>query len=363
MHFAVVCPHHGYINRGTENMTDDINKVLNKRGHKTRVFSVFDCKRVLRKDCGIGKVSDLFFEKSMFGGFSRKYIGFNPNIEDISFSLGIELFLSALAPEFDLLWSNGEYWCANLINALGKKHNKPTLIFFGGGISQMMLEEAKMLPSIFVVLAPEMEKWVKKKVPKCNVKCIPSGVDLKLFKKSNKIPLGLRHFGRPIVISTAALIKSKRVDLTIRAMHELGKGTLIMTGDGPLKNEIVSLGKKLLGNRFQYLGIVPFEHLPSLYSFADVMVLASDNEPYGAVLFEAMGCGTPVITQKDKTREWMVGSGGMLVDDCSNIKDLATAIAIVAKNKEEYKTREQAEKFSWEKTVDGYEKAINEVIK
>ena len=363
MHFGVVCPHHGYVNRGTENMTDDINKLLEKRGHVVRVFSVSDCKNILRKDRGIGKLSDLFFEKTMIGGFSRKYIGINPNIEDISFVLKIEQWLNVLASSFDLLWSNGEYWCANLICSLGKKHNKPTLIFFGGGKSQMMLEEAKMLPSIFVVLAPEMEKWVKEKVPDCNVKCIPSGVDLDLFKKSNKIPLGLKSFGRPIVISTAALIKSKRVDLTIRAMHELGKGTLIITGDGPLKNEIISLGKKLLGNRFQYLGVVPFKDLPMLYSFSDVMVLASDNEPYGAVLFEAMSTGTPVIAQKDKTREWMVGSGGMLIDDCSNIKDLAAAIAVVAKHKKEYKTREQAKKFSWEKTVDGYEKAINGVVK
>ena len=363
MRFGVICPHHGYISRGTENMTNDINKILEKRGHETRVFSILDCKHGLRKDCGIGKLSDIFFEKTMIGGFSRKYIGVNPNIEDISFLLGIEFYLDTLTPTFDLLWSNGEYWCAGLISALGKKHKKPTLIFFGGGKSQMMLEEAKMLPSIFVVLTPEMKKWIKKRVPECNVKCIPSGVDLNLFKKSNNLPLGLKNFGRPIVISTAALIKSKRVDLTIRAMHELEEGTLIVTGDGPLRNEIVSLGKKLLGNRFEYLGVVPFKHLPMLYSFADVMVLASDNEPYGAVLFEAMSCGTAVIAQKDRTREWMIGSGGMLVDDCSKTKDLAAAIAITARNKDEYKTREQAEKFSWEKTVDGYEKAINEVVK
>lgn len=344
-------------------MTDDINKILQQHGHEIKVFSILDCISALRKDSGFGKLSDTFFEKSMIGGFSRKYIGINPNIEDIAFALCISFCLNTSAQKFDLLWSNGEYWCANLITSLGKKYEKPTLVFFGGGKSQLLVEEALMYPDILVVLTPQIEKWLKEKVPDCNIKCIPSGVDLDLFKKSDNIPLGLKNFERPIVISTAALIKSKRVDLTIKAMHKLGKGTLIMTGSGPLKNEIVSLGRKLLGKRFEYLGVVPFKDLPMLYSFADTMVLASDNEPYGAVLFEAMATGTAVIAQKDETREWMVGSGGMLVDDCSNIKDLAAAIANITKHQKEYKPRQQAQKFSWEKTVAGYEKAIKEVVK
>jgi len=365
MRFAVICPHHGYVNRGTENMTDDINKVLVSRGHSYRLFTKNDefyRRYKVIKTNGIGKLSDAFFEKTMIGGFTRKYLGFNPNLEDIVFRINTKILLDTLADNFDLLWTNGEFWCADMVKKISKKHNIPSLVFFGGGISKMMLVEAKMKPDIFVVLSPVFKEWLNKKVPDCNVKCIPSGVDINLFKKTEPL-FDPNKYEKPIVCSTSALINGKRVKLIIDAMKVLGKGTLFVTNDGPLRETIVEYGKRVLGDRFHYLGTLPFEDLPRLYSMSDVFVLASDNEPWGAVLFEAMACGCNIVTLRDRTREFMVEDAGVLLprDDKFPVSGFALGISNAYKTRNEKKLRKQAEKFSWEKTVDGYLSAIGEV--
>ena len=194
------------------------------------------------------------------------------------------------------------------------------------------------------------------------MKCIPSGVDLGLFKEKTKPLFKKDELEHPIVVSTSALIESKRIHLAIEAMEKLGKGTLVMTSNGPLREALVEKGTKLLGNRFKYLGVIPFDHLPRLYNSADVFVLPSRNEPYGAVLFESMACGTPVVAQRDITREWMVGEGGILIDDLTELDQFAQAIEEAHNKDFGNKTREQANKFSWEKTVEGYEKAIEEIM-
>jgi len=353
----VLCPHYGYIERGTENATKDTNIYLQRRGHDTIVFGLgHGSNKIihgLRKDFGIGRISDRFFEKTMLGGFSRKYLGFNPNIEDIVFSWKVEDYLKHVANNYDLLWSSGEYWCAKTVTDIGKKSKVPSLLFFGGGESKMMVKEAKLNPDIFIVMTPIMEQWLKEKVPDCNVNTVVGGVDLDFFRPTIE-PYCL-DCERPIVLTTSAFLKSKRLDLVIRAMDKLGKGTLIMTSDGPERNKICRLGKNLLGKRFKYMGVQPFENIPKLCCASDVLVMTSKKEPYGRTLLESMACNTPVIAPYDKTREWMIGEGGMLVD---NMRSLPEIIDTTTKIEWSDKPRKQAEKFSWENSVDMYEKAF-----
>jgi len=360
MKIAVLCPHYGYIDRGTENATKDTNLYLQRRGHQTRVLGLGGKADIVihgfRKDFGPGKYSDKFFEKSMIGGFSRKYLGFNPNMEDIVFSWKARDYLKHIADRYDLLWSSGEYWCAKTIMDLGKEYDKSTLLFFGGGESAMMIKEAKMNPTIFVVMTPIMEEWLKEKVPDCNVQTVVGGVDLDFFRPTVP-PFYINELEHPIVLSTSAFLESKRLDLIVKAVHKLGKGSLIMTSDGPQRKRICRLGKNLLGKRFHYLGVRPFEDIPKLYAKSDVLVLASKREPYGRTLLEAMACNTPVIAPYDKTREWMVGEGGMLLD---NMNALSEGIKTTTEIEWGEKPRKQAEKFSWDKTVDMYEKAFKD---
>jgi glycosyltransferase involved in cell wall biosynthesis len=358
---AVICPYLNHINRGTENATMDTNRFLEKRGYKVDTFCLSNTVG-LKKKSGIGKVSDKLFDITMLGGFLRKYIGYSLNIEDIAFSLSVQKSLGQVASEYDLLWSSGEIWNDIAIDKMRSKYKVPTLNFFGGGISEMMVKQAKLLSDIFAVMTPMIEKWLRERVPDANIKTVVGGIDLDFFHPNvNWFPLLSETSKHPIVMSSSAFIESKRLDLLVKAVAEV-QGTLVMTSSGPLREKICKLGEQLLGTDFIYLGVQPFDIMPSIYKSCDLFVLPSRNEPYGRTLLEAMGCNIPVIAEKDETREWMVGNGGLLIDDMRDNHSLAEAIAKSKDINWGNRPRNQAEKFGWDRTIDDYEDAFRRFL-
>ena len=203
----MICPHYGYIKRGTEVMTEYSSTIMRKRGYSVDVLSMGINVNGLRIDKGLGKLSYKVTELSFLTGFCRKYLGFSPSIETISFALSLETFLKK--NQYDFLWTNGDCWD----NIVCKKTGIPYLSFFGGGISKMMQKESELLPDVFVVLTPQMLAWIKSKVPDCHSVYIPNGVDLELFKPK-KLNI-FSNYEPPIVLSTSALVETKRIDLII----------------------------------------------------------------------------------------------------------------------------------------------------
>lgn len=103
----------------------------------------------------------------------------------------------------------------------------------------------------------------------------------------------------PVILFVARLIGVKRCDLLLKAARLLSERGIAfrvwIAGDGPeraaLEESAVRLG--LAGTRF--LGNVDSGELPALYAAADVFVLPSDHEPWGAVVCEAAACGLPLV--------------------------------------------------------------------
>jgi glycosyltransferase involved in cell wall biosynthesis len=103
----------------------------------------------------------------------------------------------------------------------------------------------------------------------------------------------------PVILFVARLIGVKRCDLLIsaaRLLRERGAAFQVwIAGDGP---ERCSLERRAaaggLGDT-RFLGNVDSAKLPGLYAAADVFVLPSDHEPWGAVVCEAAACGLPLV--------------------------------------------------------------------
>lgn len=85
-------------------------------------------------------------------------------------------------------------------------------------------------------------------------------------------------------------------------------------------------------DRMQFLGFVPTEDLPAIYSSAQVFVFPSLVETFGKPLVEAMQCGTPVVASKASCIPEVLGGAGLLVNPLDPI-EMASAITDVVENR------------------------------
>jgi glycosyltransferase involved in cell wall biosynthesis len=69
----------------------------------------------------------------------------------------------------------------------------------------------------------------------------------------------------------------------------------------------------LTGNEIRFLGVVPEEDLPVLYSGSGVFVFPSLYEGFGLPLAEAMACGVPVVASNTSSVPEVVGEAALLV--------------------------------------------------
>jgi glycosyltransferase involved in cell wall biosynthesis len=106
----------------------------------------------------------------------------------------------------------------------------------------------------------------------------------------------------PLVVSTAMLrndVKSQGMRWMFKALSRLAaNGTefqLAVVGDGPMRNELERLGRRLFRGRCRFLGHIARNRLHSLYSAADIFAFPGINESFGMAYLEAQACGLPVV--------------------------------------------------------------------
>ncbi|MCK9605990.1 MAG: glycosyltransferase family 4 protein [Methylomonas sp.] len=192
-----------------------------------------------------------------------------------------------------------------------------------------------------------------------------NGVDLNLFH-----PTAIdetrqkRNLQSKQLISVGYLIERKGHHLIIEAMASLPGYQLVIVGDGEWREKLESLAKKHgVQERVKFVGEVPQERLPELYSRADALVLASSREGWANVLLEAMACGTPVVA----TRIWgtpevvQTPEAGVLCNERS-VQGIVEAVQRLFVNyPDREKTRQYAEGFSWQETTEGLLALISEI--
>ena len=165
------------------------------------------------------------------------------------------------------------------------------------------------------------------------VHVIPMGVDFQTRfvpskKKKQNIPL----------LFVGRLVKKKGVRYLIDSLplilEKHPQVHLVIAGDGPekddLKSRCINLG---ISNHVRFLGAVKNELLPELYHTSDVVVFPSvvaedgDQEGFGLVLVEAMGCECATVTTDLPAMQDIIANGktGLVVPQ-KNIRELAEKI-------------------------------------
>lgn len=132
---------------------------------------------------------------------------------------------------------------------------------------------------------------------------IPTSVDTTIFRPNQrKIIKEKMGIDSPIVLFVGRLTKIKGVDILLRAFHDAlssaPDANLVIVGRGPEESQLRELQRKLKLDRVFFLGGVPRDEMPLIYSSCDLLALPSLYEPFGNVVIEAMASGLPVLGSK-----------------------------------------------------------------
>ena len=143
---------------------------------------------------------------------------------------------------------------------------------------------------------------------------IPNGVDLTRFSPGPpaRDRLGLDSSGQ-LVLMVSALIESKHVDVAIDAVAAIPDATLVVAGDGPLRDQLNRQAEATMPGRYRQMRVAP-DDMPDLYRSADVFLHLSKDESFGNVFVEALATGVPIVAYELPRTRWIVGDCAMLAD-------------------------------------------------
>ena len=164
------------------------------------------------------------------------------------------------------------------------------------------------------------------------------GVDITLFRPGCTPAVDLP---RPVFLCVSRIAAEK--DLPVFLDLDL-PGSKLVVGDGHLLQEM----KRRYSN-VHFAGIQQGEALVQHYASANVFVLPSRTETFGLVLLEALACGLPVAALPVPGPMDVIGDSGAGVLDW----DLRAA-ALAALNIRREICRSQAERFSWQTSIEQF---------
>ena len=148
--------------------------------------------------------------------------------------------------------------------------------------SQTLLDQSSVLPDF---------------KEKCQV--IPWGINIERFQNPDTEAVDRvrnRYGDRPMILAVGRMVYYKGFDFLIRAMRNVN-AVLVISGDGPLKNDMQKMAKEIAQDRIFLPGEIPDSEIISYFHACDVFVLPSiaPSEAFGIVQLEAMASSKPVV--------------------------------------------------------------------
>ena len=354
MKIAILSFYSGLENRGVETLVQELSKRLAKN-HQVFVFQAGTKNKGNSKYTIVELKSP--FKKGFSEGLLRKlYLDF--------YSLTIFQFTLRCLPyfsreKFDIILPLNNGWQSILCKLYCFFSPSKLVISGQSGLGWDDRINLHLNPDAFVALTKKNKIWAKKINPKVKIVKIPNGADLKRFNPNiNPQKIKLKQ---PVIIAVAALTLSKRLDLAIKAIAKLKNISLLILGEGYLKNYLQNLGQKLLGKGRFMITSCPHSQVPSYLTAAKVFTLPSIlQESFGIAIVEALATNLPVVVTDDPSRREIVGKAGFFVNP-EDTNQYQEAYKKALQTNWELKPRIQAEKFSWDAISQKYEKLFLEI--
>jgi glycosyltransferase involved in cell wall biosynthesis len=146
-------------------------------------------------------------------------------------------------------------------------------------------------------------------IDKTKIHVIYNGVDIERFKPRPNSAERRREFGlekdQKVVLFVGRLYHRKGIDTLLRSvppvLKEYSNVKFVISGTGFKQKEesLRNLAKELdIEDHVTFLGYVPDDKLPLLYSASDIFVLPAIYENFPFAILEAQATGLPVISTK-----------------------------------------------------------------
>lgn len=147
--------------------------------------------------------------------------------------------------------------------------------------------------------------WSAYRIPSGKVVIIPGGVDLQRFSPGINRTEIRRRLNIPeektVLFTVRDLEPRMGLENLMYAVKQVIEVVpdiyLILGGEGPLKNNLISMSQELgVESYIRFVGFIPEEDLPDYYRMADVFILPTiELEGFGLITLEALASGVPVL--------------------------------------------------------------------
>ena len=229
-------------------------------------------------------------------------------------------------------------------------------IFFNGRPEKQFFDEGMYLPVHRTVNSIWCQNQVKQRYGYC-LPIINPGIDHSIFYPRNverdRSKKRILCLGKDFVIWKGFLEAVESVKLVMQKRNDI---------------EFLAYGAKPLRGHYdvpiKFIENPSNEELAILYSSVDVLICPSWYESFPGPPIEAMACGTPVVTTKYGTEDYAQHEENSLVVMPKDIKGMADAILRLLSDsdlKEKFREKgpQTAKCFTWDKTVDKFEKLFH----
>jgi glycosyltransferase involved in cell wall biosynthesis len=206
------------------------------------------------------------------------------------------------------------------------------------------------------------------------IRIVPNGVDGSAFSFGE--PDELRDPNQ--ILFVGFINHNKGVDKLLEAMAKLLRrrpdAHLVLVGGSFYRSarrqeqKLHNLAKELgLGDRVRFLGVLPPHEVAGYMRRSALLVLPSRAESFGAVLVEALACGTPVVATRCGGPEDIVSDEVGVLVPVGDSSALAEGLEQILREPQRYRPAQlrayALERFSWERvaedTVSIYHEAVN----
>ncbi|HET9335214.1 MAG TPA: glycosyltransferase [Sphingomicrobium sp.] len=193
-----------------------------------------------------------------------------------------------------------------------------------------------------------------------DVEVVPLGVELGQFSPSKRNAalrrkLGLTD-GQPLLIYAGRLDSEKRPHIVVEAFRRLPTSlgaTLLLLGDGPLREQLVGLeGERIFAPGY----CRDRDDLAAWLASADLYVSAMADETFGISIIEAQASGLPVVGVAAGAMVDRVPNGLGLVGEIDDAAVMAANIMAVLNGDMAAmgeRARAHALQFSWDQSMEG----------